>query len=359
MSDVRLIVGGFRYGGWKSVQIIRSMESLSGAFDLEVSDRWGGQDEPWPILEEDACKVEIDGEVVISGFVDRRSVSLSATERTFSYSGRDAAAALVDCSVVLDKWTFRKASALDIAVKIAAPFGVPVSLQPGLELPAKPPAKFVVSPGDDAFGAIERAARLAGVLAMSDGAGGILIGRAGTLRATDLVEGKRGNILAASVEHDAAERYARYVVAAQVQGTDEASGPVTRIQADFPDSGVKRSERVLLIRPEAGITTDYARLRAGWEARSRAARAESVTIVVVGWTQPGGGVWPVNALVRVRAPGIGVDGELLIATAEHRIDRGGEVTQLRLVRPDAFEPGPTAVVGKASGVWTEIKAGAR
>jgi prophage tail gpP-like protein len=364
MSEIRLIVGGFRYGGWKSVRVTRSIESLAGAFDLEVADRWGGQDERWPIFEEDECSVEIDGQTVITGYVDRRSVALSATERTLSYSGRDAAAALVDSSAVLDRWTFRKASVLDIARKVAEPFGIPVSVQPGLELPAKPPAKFVVNPGDDAFGVIERAARLAGVLAVSDGVGGIRLTRAGASRAADLVEGK--NILTASVEHDASQRFATYIVATQVQGTDEAAGPVTRVRDTATDPGVRRTDRVLLIRPESGVTTDYARRRADWEARIRAARAEAVTILVVGWAQPGGGVWPVNALARVSSPSIGVSGELLIATAEHRIDdTGGEITQLRLVRPDAFDPEPEAIVrNTGSGVnWkihrTELDAFAR
>src|SRR5688572_27785637 len=130
MADLHLVVNGRRYDGWKSVRVIRSIESAAGSFELEVSDRWGGQDLPWPIAEEDECKIQIDGQTVIDGYVDRRALSISATDRSLRYDGRDKAAALVDCSAVLDKWTFRKASVLQIAQKIAAPFGVRVTLQP-------------------------------------------------------------------------------------------------------------------------------------------------------------------------------------------------------------------------------------
>ena len=135
MAELRLSVGGRQYGGWKAIQVIRSIETLAGSFDLDVSDRWGGQDVPWPIVEEDECRVEIDGVTVIDGYVDRRRLAISADQRSLGYSGRDRAAALVDCSALLDKWTFRNASVLEVARKVAEPFGIQVSLQAGLVLP--------------------------------------------------------------------------------------------------------------------------------------------------------------------------------------------------------------------------------
>jgi prophage tail gpP-like protein len=355
MAELILLVGGRRYGGWKSVRVVRSIESLAGSFDLQVSDRWGGQDGPWPIAEEDACRVEIDGTPVIDGFVDRRSIALSSTSRSLSYSGRDRAAALVDSSALLEHWTFRNATILDVARKVAEPFSIKVSLQAGVVLP-KPQRKLVVHPGESAYDAIRRAAAASGVLVVSDGAGGIVITRAGTDRvATPLVEGQ--NVLAASVDYDATERFSLYVFVTQVAGTDNAAGPATRIRAEASDVGIRRTDRVLLIRPEAGVTTDYARQRADWEARIRAARAETVSITVLGWTQPRGGLWPLNARVKVKVPGIGVAGEMLIAQVEHSLSDAGETTQFRLVRPDAFTPEPAAVVSK-TGAWKELAGGA-
>jgi prophage tail gpP-like protein len=353
-SDLRLIVNGRSYAGWKRVRVTRSIESLAGSFELDVSDRWAEQEVPWAIAEEDACRVEIDGEAVIDGFVDHRTLSIDSQSRRLGYRGRDRAAALVDCSAVLDKWTFNSASVLDIARALAKPFGITVSLQPGIVLP-KPLAKLVVSPGDTAWAVIEKAAQAAGVLVVSSGTRGILITRAGEVRADAIVEGE--NLLAASVDYDGTARFGRYIVATQTAGTDEASGGATRIRAEATDEGVIRSERVLLVRPESGITTDYARTRADWEARIRAAKAETVSVTVLGWKQPTlGDLWPVNAIITVRAPSIGVDGKLLISQADYSLDNeGGEITQLRLVRPDAFDPEPRAVVRNSSGGrWKEL-----
>jgi prophage tail gpP-like protein len=362
MSDVRLIVGGRSYGGWKGVRVTRTIESLAGSFDLDVTDRWGELEEPWPIAEEDPCRVEIEGEVVVDGFIDKRSISIGADARTLGYSGRDRTAALVDCSAELDVWTFRNASVVDVASKVAEPFGIKVSVQAGLVLP-KPTGKVVVSPGDTAFAVIDRAATEAGVLVVGDGAGGILITRAGSERAAPLVLGQ--NIKALSVDYDATERFARYVVLTQVGGTDGASGGATRIRGQATDAEIRRTERVMILRPEAGITADFARQRADWEARIRAARAEAVSITVLGWRQPSGKVWPVNALARVRAIAAGIDGDLLISQADYSIGADGEVTELHLVRPDAFTPEPKAVVsgagggGGGGGGWKELAGGAR
>jgi prophage tail gpP-like protein len=338
-EEVTLVVGGFRYAGWKSVRVTRSIESLAGAFALDVSDRWDGEEAPWPIVEEDACRVEIDGEVVIDGYVDKRSLSASKDSRALSYTGRDRAAALVDCSAVLSKWTYRNVNVADFAAIVARPFGISVSVQPGLVLPKVP--KLVVSPGDTAYEVIKRAAGDDGVLIVSDGAGGILITRAGDERAaTSLVEGM--NILSASVDYDGADRFHQYLILTQAAGTDNASGDATRVQAEYRDDGVRRTERVLLMRPEKGYSVADAKRRAGWEARIRAARAETVTVVVRGWKQSNGELWPLNAVTRVVAPRlIGVEGDMRITQAEHSIGEQGRVTQLRLVRPDAFTPAPT------------------
>lgn len=361
MADIELIVNGMRYGGWKSARVTRSIESIAGSFALDISDRWG--DGPvWPIAEEDQCRVTIGGLTVIDGYVDKRRLSASATTRTLSVDGRDRAGALVDCSAISEagtsgkgKWTFYNADVVSIATDIAKPFGIPVSVQPGLTAIAKE-KKVVVHPGDTCFEVISRLAAAAGVLVVSDARGGIVITRAGTSRAAPLVEGK--NIVSASVEYDGTERFRRYLISSQVPGTDEASGEATRIKAEAIDAGVRRADRVLIIRPDKGYSTADARRRGDWEARIRAARAEKVTVTVRGWEQPDGKLWPINTLCRVIAPRlVGVDGDMLISQVEYSIGDGGQLTQLSLVRPDAFTPEPSATVKPAtgSGGWKEFQ----
>lgn len=356
MSETQLIVGGRRYGGWKSIQFTRTIEAMSGSFSLSVSDHWAGQDLPWPIAAEDACLVRVGSATVIDGWVGGRSIAISANERTLSYRGRDRCSVLADCD--LRGQTFRHATVLDIARAVAEPFGVRVSLQPGLEMP-DPIDKLVAGPGEKADRVILEASQMSGVLAVSDGAGGLLLTRAGFGRASvPLVQGQ--NVVAMSMDYDADERFSRYTVATQTGGSDTVSGDATRVLAEVIDPEVRRTERVRYIRPEKGVTLAYARQRAAWEMRVRRARALGVQIVVRGWRQDDDAddLWPVNGIARVHCPAIGVVGDMLISNAEHGVDDQGEVTQLRLVPPAAFDVEPTLERPRAmSGLWPELKLG--
>lgn len=368
--DVALVVEGRRYSGWKSIRITRSVENIAGTFALEVSDRWGYMDQPWPIMEEDACRVEIENGdspiVVIDGYVDKRSISATKDGRSLTYSGSDRSAALVQNSAIVQadelgkggkKWTFNNVDIAQFAAKLAKPFGIKISVQSGLNL-AKV-KKLVIAPGDTPFEALKKAAEVDGVLLVSDGAGGVLITQAGTSKAYSLVEGT--NILTCSIDYDATNRFRTYHIATQPPGTDEAFGESLRVQATATDPGVRRADRVLMIRPDKGYDTKDARKRADWEARIRAAKAESPTIGVQGWTQGNGLLWPPNAKLHVTAPRLlGVDGDMVISQVEHSINsEGGRITQLSLVRPDAFTPEPKAEVKESGGAWKELKDGAK
>lgn len=367
-DEIGLFVDGRRYTGWKSIRVTRSIESIAGSFALEAAARWDGREAPWPIVEEDPCRVEIGrfsisgfefGEPVIDGYIDKRSMSASAEARSLSYSGRDRAGALVDCSAVLfGGWSRTKVDVVGLIREIAQPFGITVSVQPGLTFPQIP--KVTVEQGDTAFDAIRRVAGVDGVLIISDGAGGILVTRSGTERAAPLVE--RENILSASIEYDATDRFRAYIISSQTPGTDDTFGDATRVMTGARDLGVRREHRVQILRPDHALDEASARMYGDWQARLRAARAARATVTVVGWRQPNGKLWTVNQLTRVRAPSlIGIDTDMLISQVEYSKSDQGTLTQLSLVRPDAFTPEPqSATVKKLPRPfgWPELRKGA-
>lgn len=361
MSDVALRVNGRAYSGWKRVRVTRGIESISGGFDLEVSDRWGakGGAQSWPIREEDECWVILKGEGVIAGFVDQRNISYGSEEHSLGVSGRDKTGAMVDCSAALSKWEFLNTPLLTLAKRLAEPFGIGVSLQPGMSPPG-PVAKLTVDPGETAFEALERACRIAGVLPIADRAGDLVLTRAGSERATTaLIEGE--NILEASADYDATGRFRTYRVLGQHQGSDSFFGSeAATVKATASDPGVRRSSRVLLIRPDGNVTAAQAKKRAEWEAIVRAARGYNVTVTVQGWTQGDGKLWPINALVHVRSPMLGLNTDMLITEATYSLDESsGTLTHLALKRPDAFLPEPVVAKGKGSAPWAELAGGVK
>lgn len=367
-TTVRLLVNGVAYEGWKGVRITRSIEALAGSFSLDVSDRWGDESQLWPIVEEDPCKVTIGRQTVISGYIDKRKHAGTASSISLGYSGKDKAGALVENSFLIEetggasvsvakshKTSFRNVDISQFVSAIAEQFAVGVSVQPGLVLVNDP--LLVAHSGETAFEAIRRAAGSSGVLVVSDGNGGITITRAGAGRAAGLILGS--NILTYDIEYDATDRFHRYIISAQVPGTDESSGAATSVLAEATDIGVRRLDRVIVIRPDKAMDAATARRRADWEARTRAARAETLTVSVQGWLQPfSSNLWPINALSTVVIPRAGINGDMLISQVEYSIaDSGGQVTQLHLVRPDAFEPQPQTAVTGGTGAWKELAAG--
>lgn len=357
---ISLRVNGVEYGGWKTARVTRGIEAVSGTFDLAVSERWANQDQAWPILEEDECAVRLGDEAVITGYVDRRGLSFGAREHTLSVSGRDKTGDLVDSSAVLDKWEFRNISLQTLATRVCAPFGIRVTLHSRLGQAEIPPvARLSIDPGDTAFDVIERACRMVGALPIPDGAGGLVLARPGTARAqTDLVEGQ--NILSASAEYDTSGRYSSYLVLGQHKGTDAHSGAAAAaIKGRATDANVNRSARTLIIRPEGNVTPAQAEKRAQWEATVRAARSDTVIVTVQGWTQGDGKtLWPVNALVKVKSPFLGVNGSLLITQATYSVDEGGTTTTLSLKNPNAFRPEPVVPKNtEGEHFWKEIARG--
>lgn len=357
MADVTLKVGGQKYSGWTSVSVTRSIESISGSFSLNVSERWANQDQPWPINEGDECSVLIGDEVVITGFVDSRKPSYGPGAHSLSIDGRDKTADLVDCSALVSQYEYKNFDVFKLAQKLCKPFNITVS-QLGVTVPGKTlvgTEKLHIDPGETVFNVLEHAARIAGVLLISDGEGGVIITQPGTERAvTELVEGQ--NIISAEADFTVASRFYHYIALGQHQATDAFFGAeAAQIKGEAFDPNVTRQARVLVIRPEGNVTPAFAKLRAQWEATVRAARSNSVKVVVQGWTQGNGALWPVNALVHVKSPQLRIDGDMLIASATYSFDESeGTRTELSLKPPGAFKPEPSV---ERDGLWKEISKG--
>lgn len=338
MSDIRLIVNGKAYVGWQSISVTKSIETLAGSFSLTVAE--GGVDVPIEV--EDRCQVAIDDEVIIDGYVERRAIRISPDSVEVAFEGYDKAQALWANSVYLKGWTFRDKDLRTFAERLAGQFGIPVKVQDGLELP-RSEIRATVSPGESAFDALAIQAAKSGVLLVSDGTGALVLTRGGTARAQDAIV-ENGNLHSGTANEDAGDRFRRYVVLASRPGSDETTAESLRVRATATDAGVRRADRIRVIRPSSAMTVTAARAHADWHARTRAAQAESITATVIGWRQFGGALWNVNELVRIDAPTLRASGDRLISEVTYTLDNNvGEVAVMRLMRPDAFTPDGSAV----------------
>ena len=340
MSNVELLVNGLRYGGWTDVEVKRSMEAVSGAFTVGLTERWAGQDRPWVILPGSECTIYVDGELMITGYVDALDVSFDAGSHNVTVKGRDKTADMVDCSAVHtpDQWTN---IGLDKLARIlASPFGVPVTIEADVGA-AFPSVKL--DHGETAYEALERHARQRAALLLPDRRGGLVVTTPGARRAAVKLE-QGVNVLSASGGLDFSSRFSDYIVKGQTVGSDdwdaEAAAHVT---ASDSDNRISRY-RPLIVQAEALQDNGSAKKRAVWEKNVRKGRSAKATVTVQGWRQsPGGPIWDINMIVRATLPWLQINGDMMVSSVSFKKSERGTVTELEIASPEALQPDVTNV----------------
>lgn len=336
---VELLVAGRAYGGWKRVEVQRSIEQMAGGFVLELTHRWPGVDVAPGLREGLPCQVLIDGEVVITGYIDQFEPDLSDTSCSIRVEGRDKTGDLVDCSAIHQGGQWREARLERIVRDIARPFGLSVVLQAGLDQGA-PFKSFALEDGERAFDAIDRACRLRSVLCASTPLGEIWLGEAGdTDTGVTLEEGV--NLKRISATHSWKDRYSQIVVKSQTSGDNESWGPnAAQLKADARDEEIDRY-RPLVVQAEHGDNRASLKDRAQWEVGVRMGRGKRGKAVVVGWRMGAngrdGGLWQPNTMARVISPRMNLDMDVLIVACLFTLTEQGAVTELTFSRPEAFD----------------------
>lgn len=352
MAEVELKINGQFWGGWERVQITRSMEHISGTFNLMLADRGPDTETRRAFAPFSGCEVWVDGEVVITGYVDDPEIEYDESQHGIMLSGRDATGDLVDCSAVGQPGEWSNVGLSTIITDLCRPFGIPVAaaLDTGAVF-----LKFKIEEGDTVFETIDRACRQRRVLANSDGLGGVVLTRAGSKRAgTALIYGQ--NIKRGSGKFSSKDRFSHYTLKGQQPSMGdlndaESSAAVT---AQATDPGVPRYRPLVIIADHAGNAA-AGQQRVNWEASVRAARSRRVTYTVQGWRETqNGALWSPNTIVPVQDPLLGIAGDMLIVAVTFIKDIRGSRSALSLALPGSFDLSP-AEVAKASGSKGELE----
>ena len=295
----------------------------------------GGEAIHWPIRPNDECEVRVAGQVVIKGYIDKTTLDVSDSSHGIAVSGRDKTGDLVDCAAAVKQW--RNVSILDLAKELCAPFGIEVVLETE---PGKPLAVFKTEPGETVFKALERAAKIAGIL-LVQARGALVLTHAGAQQAaTPLVLG--GNIKSGTADYDYSERFSEYTITGQRAGKDNDHGKAAaHVRSAVRDEAIKR-HRPFAKSADGQATPEMARRQAEWEKQVREAKSTQLSCTVAGWTQQNGALWDINQRAQVEAATLAVQGELLISAVEYGYDDSGEITKIELIRPEALLPSPEA-----------------
>lgn len=356
-SDIELIVDGRSYRGWTRVSVTRAMDAAAGAFSLSFTDQDPETASSYFVTPGAECVVKLDGETIITGYIDQVSADYGPDSHSLNAQGRDKTADMIDCSAVHDPDEWRNVTVLQLAQILCQPFGIPVTA--AVDVGAKF-ATVKLQQGETAFEALERHCRMRKLLLTPDGRGGLVITRTGRTRAAvALVQGQ--NILRASGKLDNSQRFSQYIAKSQAGYTEDTDGEdEAHIVGKATDPGVTRYRPKVII-ADGGDDSASAIDRAVWECNTNIGKATSCAITVQGWRQtPGGALWLPNTLVSIQSPFLRMSGLMLIRQVTFNRDlSGGTTAELEIASPQAFEPEPPQAAKKKQGKggqWDELSA---
>jgi len=349
---VRLEVDGKLYGGWKDIEISRSLEQCAGTFELSVTDRWPQQEQSRQIPPGRPCRVLVNTAPVITGYVDDVEVAYDAVGHTYRATGRDKTADLVDCCPPSTQ--IKSAGLVDLARRWAALFGIEVVVAVSGNL-AKVP-NFKSDEGETCFEMLERLARANAVMLTTDGWGRLVITRAGTAKAAVGLK-LGGNLKKLTMSSSMKERFSVITVKGQSGGSASWNGSANaQAKGSATDSRVPRYRPLTLVaeQEEYGSATTRAR----HEVAIRYGKGHKVTATVNGWFA-GSELWRHNTLVDLLGDKGAVLKTLLIVGVTYKLsDADGWIADLTLSPKEAYDLIPEAPKGKKgkgkdSGTWAD------
>lgn len=339
-DDVTLVINGATYGGWTRVRITRGVERLPSDFELELTDFYAADADVLQVHPGDPCVVKIGKDPVVTGYVDIVAPEVTRNGHRITVHGRGKCQDLVDCSAEWPGGQIVGSTLLEVARKLAAPYGITVSApdDPGGAIP-----RFSLNRGETPFEILERLARFRQMLAYDDTSGNLVLARVGTRKhASGLREGF--NVHEARAFLSAHQRFGEYQVYLQsidvLQGIN-ASG---KASATFTDPGVKRHRmRAIIAETNGGGigALDYIQDRGKWEAGRRYGRSYAVRVLTDSWRDRGGMLYTPNLLIDLDLPTCKITGKTWCVSEVHytKDDQGTRCDLVAMPR-EAFTPQP-------------------
>ncbi len=348
MGDVSVVVNGSPLFGWKDPKISRTMEAISATFSMRYIDAWDFKQKntsysKWYVKPGDACKVYIDSDLVVTGFVDEVQASISSEDRNFSISGRDKTCDLVDCAAALEETKgFQNIDLAQVARTVLKPYGISliVNTSVGKKFP-----QVTTEHGQTVFDLLDGLAKQRAVLLTTDINGNLVITKPGAKQALASLE-EGFNIEAGEFSLDYKKRFSKYVTYGQNFGDSRffGTGATQTKPKDFATDPTITRYRPRVIIAERDATGEEVKKLAHWEASHAAAKSVNLRLTVPGWRQGANKkdpLWEINMLTHVTSASLGISGEMLIESVSFSLsETGGEMTELVLTKPDAWVPSP-------------------
>ena len=237
-DHVEVLIDGKVHGNWERYEIDSDLMIPADAWSVSLGMRNGQM--PPGVVEGAPVVVMVGGDTVLTGYVDEISHSLNKTTHTFTMSGRDLAADLLDCSVPI--FSRMQQSLEEIVAAITGEFKkTKIRIDADLTYARK---KIQTQPGDTAWNALANAAEANGLWAWYEPDGTLVVG--GPDYSSPIVanliirrNGKGNNVISLDKSSSHVGRYSTVTVLGQSPGTASEQGRPD-LGASWGDKGVLR-----------------------------------------------------------------------------------------------------------------------
>lgn len=293
-----------------------------------------------PCAPDDEATITISGDLWGTGYVRDVSPSHDEMSRSYAVSFVSKTVDATECSIDHPSGFKPDCDLKQIAEEFDS-YGVGIEGAAGTE--KKRHHKVV--PGETLFQTLETDARAQGVLIHDTPEGKLkLVDKPEGRHSGGLVRGR--NIISASASLSG--RYAYSEV--KVRGQASEGIKPTALRAEAKAKSGARRKRVLILPHEGEASSARLKKRAAWEAKRAAGKGTSCTITVPGFRDGAGRLWTRNFLVEVVDDWIGVNQDMVIASASFDQDNdGGTTTTLSLKDPRAL--GGDNPRGSSADAW--------
>jgi prophage tail gpP-like protein len=344
--------GAQKMDGWLEVSARVGIETCPNSYDISYTSQSPISAADLNVSKGDGAQVYLGGDLIITGYVDKVIETTSGDTHTLRLVGRGKCQDLVDCSAEwpLPGGQITGANALDVATKLAAPYGITVSCLGPLG-PVIP--QFNLTLTETAYQIIEEVCRFAQLLPYEGADGNLILNQVGTTRAASgFVEGgDSGNIQARTLTQSADQLYSEYdafLMDMDVLG-DTGNGGNQIGRATDPNM-LRHRRRAIIAEAPAG-RQNIAQARAIWECSRRAGRSRMVNLTTDTWRDAGGTLWTPNTIVPVTLPKSNFGPvDLVIAEVVFRRGASGTTADLTVMPSYAFLPEPILLLPPVRGV---------
>lgn len=394
INEVSILVDGQIYKGWRSARIECSIEQISRAFVLSVTDDFPGNADFRRLQPGQEVQLLIGEDVVCTGYITSTPIRYDAKSVSVQVQGKSKTVDLVDCcspwaaiaptgggkGQKSDSWqdvkgvkdttkpvqpaktvnkSWHNQTAKQIISDLCAPYNIKVICE--VQDLNNKLVNFTVNPGEKVFESINRLLTKENLIVTDNEYGDLVITEPGFAgKCSDSLEvGK--NILSGSANFDLSKVFSTYVVLGQHKGTDlEFGKKVSQDKGIAADKSMDRY-RLLVIKDTGQSSNSLTKNRAEFEKNLRHAQALMSVHTSQSWRDSKNRIWRLNSLVALDDSVLGIKDEFLISKSIFTLDASGSKTELTTIDPAAYQREAAKLTSSntkkanSSDGWAQVK----